>query len=45
LKPSLLIKEVEEALKEDGVYGTVLGCTGMINLTEKLDEGLKDVGY
>lgn len=40
-----LIEASKKAVEEDGAHGIVLGCTGMINLTEKMDEGMKDLGY
>jgi len=36
--------EVEKAIKEDGAEAIVLGCLGMINLSEKLADHFRDKG-
>ena len=40
-----LIEESKKAIKEDGAHAIVLGCTGMIDLNDKIEKGLSDLGY
>lgn len=40
-----VLNESLKAVKEDGVQAIVLGCTGMVDVTETVRAGLKDLGY
>ena len=40
-----LIEESIKAIKEDGVEAIVLGCTGMVDVAETVQEGLLKNGY
>ena len=40
-----VLNESLKAVKEDGVQAIVLGCTGLVDVTETVRAGLKDLGY
>ncbi|MFW6142041.1 MAG: aspartate/glutamate racemase family protein [Candidatus Saliniplasma sp.] len=40
-----LIHTSKRAVLEDGAHGIVLGCTGMVGLSGKIDRELKNLGY
>ncbi len=42
---SALIQESVKAVREDNVQAIVLGCTGMVDVAETVEEGLRDAGY
>jgi len=40
-----LIKESKKSIEKDGAHAIVLGCTGMMGITEKIEKELNNMGY